>query len=112
MKDDNHCDIDNIDYQCRYCESPPDLGNTEPAVLFELLVKRSSYIFEENYLFLSKSSYGYLKNGDTAVSKEGEADDKISKRDLQIDRVEGDEETDSPGTCISHEYLAREEIEQ
>jgi len=74
-------------------------------------VKRSSYIFEEDYLLLSKSSDSDLKDRDTAVSKERESHDKVCKRDLQIDRIESNEEADGSRSCISHEYFAREEVE-
>ena len=111
MKDHYCQDIQYIDDGSRDHDSPPDLWNTETAILFELLVKRSSYIFEEDYLLLCKSSYCYLKDRYTTVSKERKSDDKISKRHLQVDGIESNEETDGSRTCITHKHLAGEEVE-
>lgn len=111
MKDNNCKDIESIDDRSRDNDSPPDLGNTESAILFELLVKRSSYIFEEDYLLFCESSYGDLKDGDAAVSKERKTEDKISYRHLQVDSIECYEESDGPGTCVTHKDFAGEEVE-
>lgn len=111
MKDDYCEDIENIYDSSNYDDSPPDLGNTESAILFELLVKRSSYIFEEDYLLFGKSSYGDLKDGDAAVSQERESDDKVSYRHLQVDGIESNEESDGPRTRITHKDFAGEEVE-
>lgn len=111
MKDNNCKDIESIDDGSSYDDSSPDLGNTESAILFELLVKRSSYIFEEDYLLFCESSYGDLKDGDAAVSKERKTEDKISYRHLQVDSIESNEESDGPGTCVTHKDFAGEEVE-
>ena len=111
MKDDYCQDIKNIDDRSSDNDSPPDLRNTITAILFELLVKRSSYIFEEDYLLLRKSSDCDLKDGYTAVSQERKSEDKISERHLQVDRIESNEETDGSRTRITHKDFAGEEVE-
>ena len=87
--------IDKIENESAQYEHCPDFAYLESAVLAEFVVKRSRDVLERDYLFLGKSSYCDLEDGDTAVTDERKTDDEISKWNLEVDRVEGNEESQS-----------------
>ena len=95
MKDQCDPDIYCVQDERADNEHGPNLLNFESAVLAEFVMKGSGDVLERDYLFLGKSSYGDLKDRDAAVTDERKTDYEISKRDLEIDSVEGDEEAQS-----------------
>lgn len=54
---------------------------------------RSNKLGQNDDLLLCKSSYGDLKDGKSAVDKEGKTDDEVRERQLKIHEIESDEES-------------------
>ena len=92
MNDKRDPDIYEIDYQSGNNERCPNLFDVEAAVLAQLVVKGRRDVLEGNDLLLCESSDRDLEDRDASVADERKAYDEICERDLEIDRVEGDEE--------------------
>ena len=111
MKDQSDPDINNVYCKSAEHEYGPYLADVETAVLAELVVKRCRDVLEGDDLLFGKPSDRDLEDRDAAVTDERKSYDKISKRDLKVDRVVSDEESQSPGTCIAHKHLTGIEVE-
>lgn len=92
MDEQGDPDVDEIDDQSCAYKHGPHFFDLEAPVLAEFVVERRSDVLEWDYLLFGEPSYRDLEDRDAAVAKERESYYQISKRNLQIDRVECDEE--------------------